>query len=67
MKKGIQVTFKHGLNKGIHLSPSEMNNIMWSSVLQVLLTRLHLTKECMIYSFTPINLEFVKELITMPA
>ena len=34
--KGI--TFKHGLNRGINLSPSEIN--MWNSILQSLLTRI---------------------------
>ena len=37
---------------GIRLSPSEMN--MWNSILQVLLTHTHSTKECMIRSFIPI-------------
>ena len=38
-------TLKHGLNRGIHLSPSEIN--MQNSVIQALLTRIHLIKECM--------------------
>ena len=37
---------------GIYLSPSEMN--MWNSILQVLLTHTHSTKECMIRSFITI-------------
>ena len=45
-------TFKRGLNRGIHLSPSEV--IMWNSVLQALLTRICLVKECFICSFMPI-------------
>ena len=35
-------TFKHGLNRGIHLSPSELNK--QNSVLQVLLARIRLIK-----------------------
>ena len=45
-------TFKHRLNSGIRLSPSEMN--MRNSVLQALLARIRLIKECVIYSFTPV-------------
>ena len=48
--KGIN--FKHGLNRGIRLSPSETN--MRNSVLQVLLARIRLIQECVIYSFTPV-------------
>ena len=43
-------TFKHGLNRGIHVSPSEMN--MQNSVLPALLARIRLIKECMIYSYS---------------
>ena len=43
-------TLKHGLNRGIRLSQSEMN--MRNSVLQVLLARIRLVKECVIYSLT---------------
>ena len=57
-------TFKHGLNRGIRLSPSEMN--MRNSVLQALLARIRLIKEY----FTPvISVLFgvcYKALITMP-
>ena len=41
--------FKGSLNRGIHLSPSEMN--VRNSVLQVQLARIHLIKECVIYNF----------------
>ena len=44
-------TFKCGINRGIHLSPSEV--IMQNSVVQVLLTRIRLIKECLICSFMP--------------
>ena len=40
------------LNRGIHLSPSEMN--MRNSILQALLVRIRLVKECMIYMFTSV-------------
>ena len=41
-------TFKHSLNRGIHLSPSKIS--MRNSVIQALLTRIHLMKECVIYT-----------------
>ena len=43
-------TFKHCQNWGILLSPNEIN--MQNSVIQALLPRMHLIKECMIYNFT---------------
>ena len=45
-------TFNHGLNRGIRLSPSEIN--MQNSVLQALLACIRLIQECIIYSFTPV-------------
>ena len=48
------LTFIHGLNRGIHSSPSEMN--IRNSILQVLLAHIRLIKECVIYSFSPIFL-----------
>ena len=41
-------TFKHSLNRGIHSSPSKIS--MWNSILQALLTRTRLIKECVIYA-----------------
>ena len=55
-------TFKHSLNRGIHLSPSKIS--MRNFVSQGLLTRIRLIKECMIFSFT---LVLFGALITMPA
>ena len=56
-------TFKRGLYRGNHLSPSDLN--IRNSVLQTLLIRIRLIKECVIYSFTPMYLEPVKALIIM--
>ena len=44
------ITFKHSLNRGIHSSPSKIS--MQNFVIQSLLTRIRLIKECMIFRFT---------------
>ena len=67
LKKGIylQTWPKY---RGIRLSPSEMK--MRNSILQALLARICLIKECVIYSFTPVIsvlFEYVKALLTVPA
>ena len=55
-------TFKHSLNREIHLSSSKIS--MRNSVIQALLTRIRLIKECAIFSF---KLVLFVALITMPA
>ena len=42
-------TFENSLNRGIHSSPSNIS--MRNSVIQVVLTRIRLIKECVIFSF----------------
>ena len=59
------VTFKHNLNRGIHLSASKISK--WNSVVQAFLTCLHLIKGYMIYSFTLMISALFGGLITMPA
>ena len=49
-----------GLKRGIYSSPSEMN--MRNSVLQALLTRIHLINEMRSYSFTPIFSVFLEHI-----
>ena len=59
-------TFKRGLNRGIPLSPSEIN--MRNSILQALLTRICLIKEYLICSFMliiSVLVEHIKALIIM--
>ena len=58
-------TFKHSLNRGIHSSPSKIS--MRNSVIQVLLTRTRLIKECVIFNFTLTIAVLFGALITMPA
>ena len=58
-------TFKHNLNRGIHLSPSKIS--MQNSVTQALLTRISLIEECVIFSFKLMNSVLFGVLITMPA
>ena len=58
-------TFKHSLNRGIHPSPSKLS--MWNSVIQALLIRIRLIRECVIFSFTLMNSVLFGALFTMPA
>ena len=57
-------TFKYSLNRGIHSFPSKIS--MRNSVIQALLTRIRLIKECVIFSFTLMILVLFGALITMP-
>ena len=58
-------TFKHSLTREIHSSPSKISR--QNSITQALLTRIHLIKECMIFSFTLRISVLFGALITMPA
>ena len=58
-------TIKHSLNRGIHSSLSKIS--MQNSVIQPLLTRICLIKECVICSFTLRISVLFGALITMPA
>ena len=48
LTKGI--ISKHSLNRGFHSSPSKIS--LRNSIIHVLLTRIHLIKESVIFSFT---------------
>ena len=58
-------TFKHSLNRGIYSPTSKIS--MQNSVIQALLSCIHLIKECMIFSFTLMISVLFGALITMPA